>query len=316
MDCSHVQDWLFEAAEPAAPPADIAEHLAACPACRDVAAQIRQLEAKWRSLPLPANLIRFDIGPGQWQVRGAMPTALSGHASPVEREPESMPTQSRGHGARLPKKRSKLLRWAMAAAALLVIGVGVYLALPDSEAQAAPDVVDRLLDWNVALREAPLADRGNIYQGSADELRAAAASPALSADDVELAKTLLDNAAWLSKNSDPMAEIERLSAVDDKLLARIQRTAKSGKKGELGRSAGHFAKVDRAIRDSLEQAKSQASPFPQERQRLLALAQSDRHRHDALDALLRSVSKSEQRTIRKALESSGHAKSHKHKKAK
>lgn len=294
MLCSRAQDWLFGAADPTAPPADVAEHLAACPACREVAAQIHQLETDWRSLPLPANL------------QAAKQRVLARAAEPAGRAAEIAPL-------RLITKRNKLVRWCMAAAALLAIGVGMYLALPDSEAQASGDVVDRLVDWNNELCELPLGERGKIFQASAEKMRAAAASPELSADDRDLAKTLLDNAEWLSKNADPLAGIARISAVADKLLAQIRRTAKGGKKSKLGKYARHFAKVDRTIQDSLERAGFATTQSPQQLVQLQALAQSEQHRHDALNSLLASVSKTEQRVIRNALESDGKAKAPKHK---
>ena len=294
MLCSHAQDWLFGAADPTTPPADVAEHLAACPACREVAAQIQQLEADWRLLPLPANL------------QAAKQRMLARSAEPVGRAAEVAPL-------RLKVTRNKLVRWCMAAAALLAIGVGLYLTLPDSEAQASPDVVDRLVDWNNELGDLPLGERQKVFQASADKMRAAAASPELSADDRDLAKTLLDNAEWLSKNADPLAGIARLSAVADKLLAQIRRTAKSGKKSKLAKYSRHFAKVDRTIQDSLERAGFATTKTPPEVVQLQALAQSEQHRHEALNSLLASVSKSEQRVIRNALESDGKAKAPKHK---
>jgi hypothetical protein len=46
---------------------------------------------------------------------------------------------------------------------------------------------------------------------------------------------------------------------------------------------------------------------------LQSLVRSEQHRHDALNSLLASISKSEQRVIRNALESDGKAKAPKHK---
>lgn len=281
-------------------PEGVAEHLEVCMACREVAEQIERIEADWRAMPLPPSLRT----PKHYDLNRAV-------ASPADRAPPVRPLWAKARG-------SKLVRWAIAAAAVLAIGVGVYLALPrsllDPKARTAPDLFDRLLDWNVALAEVPEFDRERIYLASVDQLRTEAASPAVSPDEAEFAKTLLDNADWLTKHADQIAATERLSAVADKLLMRIQHTAKYGKQTKLRNFTRHYARVDRVIQATLEQAKVNDSPSSEVRHRLSALVEGDQHRHDALKLLLASVSKSEQTVIRGALEAGNRANAHKAKK--
>ena len=293
MRCTHVQDWLLEAAEPKAPPVAIAEHLAGCPACHEVAAQIEQLETDWRALPLPVSL------------EGAKQRVLD--RSLVEPLPSSKsPKSRRANGGRL-------VRWALAAAALLLVGVGMYFVLFSSSAQASPDVFDRLVDWNVALTEAPATDRERIYQASTGELHNAAAASDLSAEDADLIQALLDNADRMTKNADPVAEAERLSAIADKLLLRIQRTVKNGKDAKLAKFARHYGKVDRAIQDSLEDAELDDSVADAQQQRLLTLSQHEQDRHNSLTAVIAAAPAAEQQVIRSALEQPAR-KNRKHKK--
>ena len=201
-------------------------------------------------------------------------------------------------GMRRKRYGNWLVRWALAAAALLLIGAGMYVVLFSTSVQAAPDVFDRLLDWNVALTEAPLADRLTIYRASAGELHSAAASPDLSAEDLELAQALLANADSLTKNADPLAEAERLSAVADKLLQRIDGAAKNRNHVKLGKFARHYGKVARAIGDSLDDAEFDDSLPDAQQQRLLTLSQREQNRQTALAALIASAPAAEQKIVR------------------
>src|SRR4051794_3004670 len=58
MNCTEIQNLLLAADDLAAPSSiehgAVEEHLVACEDCRQVAEELRQLEASWRALPIPA----------------------------------------------------------------------------------------------------------------------------------------------------------------------------------------------------------------------------------------------------------------------
>src|SRR5205823_1756593 len=89
-------------------------------------------------------------------------------------------------------------------------------------AQANPDVVERLIDWNLDLTQARTPEeRSRIYDEQAAELKDKLAQADLPPEDRKLAESLLENSALLSKNIDPIAEANRFSDIIDKLVARL-----------------------------------------------------------------------------------------------
>src|SRR5262245_54256651 len=128
MDCAKSQQWFLEAEVPGdlsqAPP-EIVEHLRFCPACTRLLEQICQMEDQWRQLPLPAG---------------------------VEQARENFLARRNLRQARTtPSRRRRLLvRVAVAAAVLLAVGLAGWLwILP----QAEGDLLDRMIDWNLALSQ-------------------------------------------------------------------------------------------------------------------------------------------------------------------
>jgi len=296
MNCPKVQDWLFEADRGAAVPADVAAHLQECAACRDMAERIRRLEADWRALPAPA----MSDGAKQ-RVLAAVTAEETGEAI----------VPLRGSATRAPR-RWLSAKWALAAAALIAVGIGLYAWRSSSDAQTVPDPFDRLLDMNVALAEADPSERAKIYDDAQADLNDAADSMNLSPDDAEIAKTLLDNANSMAKNQDPVAEAERLSAVADKLLDRLQAAVKNKKPPKLAKAAKQYALADRAALGSWDNADDLIADDLAQGSRLDAVAEQNSKRQEAFETLLLSAPKGELDTLKKAMDHAGHpGKAHK-----
>src|SRR5205823_6601870 len=61
MNCDLCQRRLLAAAEPLAPPGDVAAHVAGCPACRDWQRQLAQIENQVLRLPVPESDARARL---------------------------------------------------------------------------------------------------------------------------------------------------------------------------------------------------------------------------------------------------------------
>src|SRR5262249_36951069 len=119
MDCPTARDRLLEADAPARPEDDLRAHLDVFPDCRRLAGGRERLGGGYRAALAPAA------------GREARDASL----------------------ARRRRPRAPLVRWAAAAAVLVAVGGAVWSLWPAPRANAA-DVVERLIDWNLALSEA------------------------------------------------------------------------------------------------------------------------------------------------------------------
>jgi hypothetical protein len=139
--------------------------------------------------------------------------------SPKVEEPATLPMRDNVSRSR---RGWRVGRRLAAAAVLFIAGIGLLLLFQAEEAQAMPDIVDRLIAWNLDLAEAQSREeRNRIYQNEAVSLEASLAKTELAPDDRELANTLLRNGSKLAKEIDPAAEAESFSEIADKLVARM-----------------------------------------------------------------------------------------------
>src|SRR3954447_8878722 len=76
----------------------------------------------------------------QWRTGQAQPRELSAR----------LPAQRIRQRARIFRTPAASVGWGLVAAVLLLaVGVGTLLLFPSAEARATPDVVERLIDWNL-----------------------------------------------------------------------------------------------------------------------------------------------------------------------
>jgi hypothetical protein len=206
--------------------------------------------------------------------------------------------------------------WLIAGSVLIVAAIGYHLWMPSSEAQATPDALDRILDINVALTEAEPADRAKLFDEAQAAYNAAIASGNLSPDDLTMAKSLFDNAKWLSKNGDPVAEAERLAIVADQLLGRLQSAVRAKKMSQIAKAAKQYVDADRTALNSWDDAdKSHAADVIIET-RLATIIRQNLTRHELFESMMLSAGKQELEAIQKGADPvahprKGHKKSHK-----
>jgi hypothetical protein len=281
MNCSEAKELLLRADDPrlercGSP--ELTEHLTSCPACRSTAAEIAQLEDTWRAQPLPAEADRARL---------AFLKRLPRVATP----PASKP------------RRYIFPRWIAAAVLLFGIGIAGWFLFSGSEAQAAPALIERLVDWNVELAEAPPAERERLYAAKQPALAEAVRSTSLGESDRELAGMLLDNGTWLAQNDDPVAAAERFSAVADKLVDHMQ-SASDRKDTKL---ANRYAKLQaqvlqRGIGENLARAEESGTLNFDNKRKLEKLVLRDKDRMKKLLDLLEKNPDISRKELRKALD--------------
>jgi hypothetical protein len=277
MTCAAIRDWLLNADHPGRPIPAVAAHLHTCPACRDYADRLERLEADYRTAPIP------DFATA---ARAAFLDKLA--------VPSPTPVAALRRWVLPP-------RWVLAASVLFLVGVGMFVFWPAPQAQAASDVVDRLIDWNLDLAEAgPLTERDRVYAERRDAFAAELGRTGLAPADRELADVLVANAVWLAGNDDPVEEAERLNLIADRLLERMQSAAGGGDETALGRHAQNYRKVtEHGVARSVEKAKTKAEI--KEAKRLEKLTAREMERVRALEALLETTPNPTKKEIRQAL---------------
>ena len=281
MNCPDAQEWLLRSdlTEGETPPADVAAHLAGCAECRSYADRLRRLERAVRELPAPA---------GADAAREAFLKRL--RAGNAGRRPS--PLRAR--------------RWvaAAAAAALLVAVAGtLVLTLGGSRASEASVVLDQLVDWNLEVANAGSpSDRDRLYAARATELERRVREGRLAADEHELAASLLENSARLSRGSDPLAEAEALTDVASVVVRQMGRAAS---KGDVHKTKGlnaYYARlVQRGVNAKIDRIEDPVPPLPEHDRKLERLLKRNAEMRDELATLLKTSPAATHDEIRRAL---------------
>jgi hypothetical protein len=289
MNCATARDWLLSADTAAASP-DLAAHLQGCPACAALARDIVALEARWRARPLPANAATSKAA------------FLAHLANPATPAPQAAPA---------PRRWREFLGWATALVLLIGAGAVVLVFGPGRDAEAHPDVIEQLVDWNIDLSEAAPADRERIYHERREALQKSLGKALLDADDRKLAERLLDNGGWLAGHEDPVEELDRFTGVADTLLERIEAAGADPAKAD--RLARQFRKVnERAIGRNVEKVRAAKIADPQKKKLVHRLLKKDAERAEQLMDLIEKSPDLTKKELRQALDLT--AKRHRHKK--
>ena len=281
MDCRTARDFLLTDGLPRTSrsmPLDLANHLAQCPDCQRLAAQVAGLDEAWRAIPPPAGMDR---------ARDAFLAGLQ----------ESPPPPRVARRGRMPSQ------WAIAATTLLAVGLATSFVVGNRRARASSDVVERLVDWNLSLAQAPsAAERGRIYASRAPGFAQEVESVALPVEDRDLARSLLDDAPALVGEPDPLAEADRFDKLATRLVARINRAISEGDSKRVDQSATLYERVaELGISSKLAVIEASGSLDFHRRKRLERLILQDDDRIKSLVELLERVPDSSRKQIRRAL---------------
>jgi hypothetical protein len=285
MDCRHAQDWLLQAETPAAlstAPPEVDEHVRACPECRRHLQKLVRLESEWRGLPPPPAL-------------DAAKRRLLTKAAAVQPRP-------------LPRQAAFLRAggWAAAAAILLAAGLGIWFAARPIPPPPS-NVIDQLIAWNLNLSQVrDKTERQRLFQVRLDDIKNEMQNAPLGDEEKLLADKLLDTAAWLTENDDPLDEADRFSELADQMVERIQAAPKT----DTGQLAKRYTEMARTgINANLERLPQ----APERSPKLEKLIQHEQKRVEQLAATLKHASVAARPELRNAMAVTGN---HPHKKAK
>jgi hypothetical protein len=242
MKCEAVRNWILECESLQARtwPKKFVRHVRRCRPCRHFARGLLRIEDGWRNQALPEA------------AKAPSPAFLKQiediENPPLELEPEAVRRKRKSSPAApsVParKKTHTPMRWVMAIAAMILVGLGalVYLAVnPPHERHYSPDVVDRLIDWNVKLAVADKKDRPSMLQDFEPKMREELATANLSPEDRQFAERLLADARTLAADDDPVKEEAYIAALDSVLNKRIEEAMKGGDNQAYGRRATQYA---------------------------------------------------------------------------
>ncbi len=280
MNCPQAQEAILLGDHPADPvfQAELQSHIAQCAECQRISQQLKHLEALAAQLPAP----------GSAQAKAAALEHLRSLEIP-------------------PAPRRLILRpmFLSAVAALLIVGVSTGLYIHHTNQPAPPTVVDRLIDWNLELADAPTTQPSAIFTARAAVLQSEAHDASLSTDDRELADTLLEHGAWLSVNSDPIDRAEKFSDLSDLILLRMHRAAANNDLQALQRLSQRYdLVVGNGIGRNLARMSETAKATPENRKKLERIAKRNAEQERKLELLNQRASKALQRELRQALETS------------
>jgi hypothetical protein len=288
MSCSSSKKWFLEAESPGAldlAPPDVVAHLRSCRSCRRLLRRIRTVEEQWRELPLPS---------GVNQARDAFLARREARQLPVRAHP----------------RQRNLLRLAVAAAVLLVVGVA-GLIITD-RLQAEGDLLDRMIDWNLALSQSDdPTERSRLFQKKSEEFAELMRKGDLDEDQQKLAKKLLENAKWLVSNDDPLEEAERFSELADEVVEQLQETKDAQKVDRLASTYSRIAQ--KGINDNLEQIGNLDRLKPQQQAALNKMLGREAQRLEKLNRSLQQTPARAQKSVRQAVSVTGN---HSHQKKK
>jgi hypothetical protein len=290
MNCDLAQTWLLNADAPADYPAgaaEIAEHVRGCGQCQKLAQDVVRLEQLWRDRPLP----------------GRAETSKAGFLVRLQQLPAPASEKPKAH------RWSALRYWAAAALLFIVLGGGFLFFGPGRHAEARPDVIEQLIDWNLDLSEAPAADRERIFSARQESLQKSVGAAQLGQSDRALAQELLANGSWLAHHQDPVEELQRFNTMADELLEQVR----TSDVVRADRFARQFRKVnERAIDPAMERVRAIAAADPERRKLINRILKHDKERAAQIYEILERSPDITKKELRQALDMA--QKRHKHKK--
>jgi hypothetical protein len=280
MDCRQAKELLLQCDDPAALAGELAAHCQSCAACTACGQEIDKIEQAWRAFPIP---------PAAERAKAAFLHKLAGRVTPP---------------ARFVMRRPALQRGAVAAMVLAAAGLGVLLLLPAPQAHASPDVLTHLIDWNLALTQAETpAQRQRLFSDRAAPLTTAVAEAKLPHAEQALARTLLENGAWLVAHPDPAAAAERFDDVADRLLEDITRAARRKDSGRLKRFAEHYRRVVAlGVQGNVDRAEAAGTVTRKRFKQIERSVRRDKERAEKLAELLERAPEASRKEICRALE--------------
>ena len=272
MNCQEVESLLLQSEMNQAPDGvfvrfagdaarEVADHLASCAACNQLARKLRRLEKVVRSLPEPIGML---------ESKNVFVENLQGMVPEVEPIPVSMPIFANSPTRPLPSRKRRVVyksnifwriadsRITAAALVLLVIGGSVWTYLArEEQVLASAQALNNLVEWNLKLAEHNTTlERQRLYAARAEAERQLAMRAHLNADDRRQADTLIRNGEFLSTNEDPLAEADHFSQMADVLITKMASVATKAPETLARFSDTYLRVVDEGIHKNLDRAEA------------------------------------------------------------
>jgi hypothetical protein len=280
MNCPQAQEAILLGDNSSDPvfQAELRRHIAQCAECQAISQRLNHLETIAAQLPTP----------GSADAKTATLQRL--------RTLEIPPT---------PRRLVLRPMFLSAVAALLIVGVALGLYFHSTNQPTPPTVVDRLIDWNLELADAPTTQQSAIFTARAAVLQSEAHDAALSQDDRELASTLLEHGTWLCVNNDPIDRAEKFSDLSDLILLRMHRAAANNDLQALERLSHRYNQIVRSgVGRNLARLSEKAKASPEIKKKLERIARRNAEQERKLEILNARASKALQKELRQALETS------------
>jgi hypothetical protein len=278
MNCQEAQDEILTSDDPAEIDAasELGRHVASCAVCQAMVGQLVRLEAAARQMPTPGSQAAREF------VKAKVRSTANHRQRPLFLRPA----------------------WLTAAAAMLLIGVGISYWTHRTIEQNTT-VVEELIDWDVSLAEAPGADeRQQIYTAQAPAMQRAVQRASLNDEDRRLATTLLEHGAWLSKNADPVERAERYCDLSDLVVARMGSAAAASDAGAVQRLGARYGKLQKGLGLHLDSIHAVADVGVNQK-RLERIAKRSAEQEQRLQMLAeRAEQRATQKALKRALEQS------------
>jgi hypothetical protein len=293
MSCAKTEIWLLQSESlraDACPDPSVLRHLNRCRACQRLASLLGKLEKRWREVPLPADV---DDARQRFLARLAR-----------EKAP-AMPAATAPAAPRWKLAFPARPRLAVAASLFLALGLGIWLLVAPNRSAASENVVDRLLEWNLALSREPSAEkRRQMYETQVPILKHALEVASLSPDDRALATNLMDNGHWLATaDDDPLEEANRFSTIADHLVERMQQATNQGNHPETDQLAQRYSVLtQRGINANLDDVVEAPVLTSKQQEKLERSVAQSEQRLQTLQAILPHVSPKAATQIKKAVE--------------
>lgn len=311
MDCREYRDRLLGAedlctasrSEP-----DLRAHAERCEACRQWVVRLTDLEQTWREAPpdprIEASKHAFlaRLHAGEWLVSGSEEDGAEVPAGSEARCPACQSLRAAPEDGR--RSRRRFLQWTATSAAGLVAASGGLWLFLSSQSAAADDVLDRLIDWDLRLTEAPSQnDRQRIYGAERDSLGSMVAKARFNTGLNKMAQALLAHGEWLVANRDPLVAAHRFDGLADGFLQSALESADAGDRRRLRRRLAQYSRLlEQGVDQNLNRAEGAglSGSEPQEALDRFALGKSDRMQR--LAVLWQQLPASEREEIQRAMQ--------------
>lgn len=318
MNCQEVESLLLQSEMEKTPDGvfvrfagdaarEVADHLATCAACSQLARKLRRLEKAVRSLPEPIGMLDSK-------------NAFMDHLQNVVDDDEAAfdRTTDRTHVPAFthrPYRRRRVVRktnifWRVAdsrvtaAALVLMVITGSIWTYRYREEQvlASAQALNNLVEWNLRLAEHNnKLERQRLYAARAEAERQLAMHAHLNADDRRQADSLIQSGEFLSTNEDPLAEADHFSQIADVLITKMGFIATKAPETLARFSDTYLRVVDDGIHKNLDRAEASGNDTPDTQKQVASIDRRDLLLQLKVEAILEKNPAPSQTQLRKAL---------------